>query len=136
MTSGPTDGQDAAGSGAGAPRDRRATSRAAIEIPAVLHVGTQELACSVRDLSIKGIALTLKESVAPGMVVRVVFRLPNSRQPVSVSGTLTRQSGSRSESSAPRLTRNSLSRAESSTSHSTLSIVDRLFQALLQRSLK
>ena len=53
--------------------------------------------CTVRDLSTHGIALTLRESLAPGMVVRVAFRLPNSRQPVEVAGVLVRQAGGREE---------------------------------------
>lgn len=94
------EGKGAGGGAAGParPRDRRATHRAAIEIPAVLRVGNRNLDCSIRDLSTKGIALSLKESVAPGMVVRVVFRLPNARQPVEVAGVLVRQVGGRMES--------------------------------------
>ena len=83
--------------GGGAPRDRRATHRAALEIPAVLHVGTRHVDCSIRNLSREGIALAVKESVAPGMVVRVVFRLPNARQLVEVAGVLVRTGGGRSE---------------------------------------
>ena len=93
-----------AGSGPGAggaepsrPRDRRATHRAAIEIPAVLDLGTREVHCTIRDLSVQGIALSLKESIPPGMVVRVVFRLPNARQPVEVTSVLVRASGGREE---------------------------------------
>ena len=98
MTSGSSRDPSPPGTGAAAPRDRRVTHRAAIEIPAVLHVGTREVDCSIRDLSSRGIALALKESVAPGMVVRVVFRLPNSRQPVQVSGVLVRTGGGRQDS--------------------------------------
>lgn len=81
------------GQSPGAPRDRRATHRAAIEIPAVMHVGTRVVDCSIRNLSTQGIALAIGESVAPGMVVRVVFRLPNARQPVEVAGVLVRTVG-------------------------------------------
>lgn len=80
------------------PRDRRATHRAAIEIPAVLHVGTREVGCSIRDLSTRGIALVVRESLAPGMVVRVGFRLPNSRQAIDVAGVLVRAAGGRGQS--------------------------------------
>ena len=79
--------------GSARPRDRRGTPRAAIEIPAVMRVGGREVNCSIRDLSTGGIALAVRESVAPGMVVRVVFRLPNARQPVEIAGTLVRRVG-------------------------------------------
>lgn len=79
----------------GAPRDRRATHRAAIEIPASIHLGSRRIGCSIRNLSAQGIALTSRESVAPGMVVRVVFRLPNARQPLDVAGVLVRSVGGR-----------------------------------------
>lgn len=82
----------------GRPRDRRTTHRAAIEIPAVLRVGDRRVTCTVRDLSTTGISLTTGERLAPGIVVRVAFRLPNARVPVEVSGSLVRQSGSRAES--------------------------------------
>jgi hypothetical protein len=98
MASTSSKGTGPPGTGSGAPRDRRATHRAAIEIPAILHVGTREVACTVRDLSRQGIALVVKGSVAPGMVVRVGFRLPNSRQPVEVSGVLVRTDGGRHHS--------------------------------------
>lgn len=90
------------GPGAGAPprapRDRRATHRAAIEIPAVLNLGTREVHCTIRDLSVQGIALSVKESIPPGMVVRITFRLPNSRQPVEVTSVMVRASGGGAES--------------------------------------
>lgn len=98
MASGSAKGPGGPRTAVGAPRDRRATHRAAIEIPAVLHVGTREVGCSIRNLSAQGIALALPESVAPGMVVRVVFRLPNSRQPVEVAGVLVRTVGGQHES--------------------------------------
>lgn len=80
----------AEGSGGGpprraAPRDRRAANRAAIEIPAQLRVGTRELPCTLRDVSLEGIALNIGENIAAGMVVQVAFRLPNSRQPLEVA---------------------------------------------------
>ena len=81
--------------GAGAPRDRRASHRAAIEIPATLHIGSRRIDCSIRNLSTQGIALAIRESIAPGMVVRVTFRLPNARQPVEVAGILVRSVGGR-----------------------------------------
>ncbi len=56
----------------------------------MLHGGTGEVACSVRDLSTRGMALVLKQGLAPGMVVRVSFRLPNARQPLEVAGVLVR----------------------------------------------
>ena len=80
------------------PRDRRGTHRAAIEIPAVMRIGGREVSCSIRDLSTGGIALAVRESVAPGMVVRIIFRLPNARQPVEISGTLVRRVGGPGES--------------------------------------
>lgn len=88
-------GPDGPGGGAGAPRDRRASHRAAIEIPAALHLGSRRIDCSIRNLSAQGIALSIRESVAPGMVVRVVFRLPNARQPLEVAGVLVRSIGGR-----------------------------------------
>jgi hypothetical protein len=90
-------GGQPAGTRDGAPRDRRGGPRAAIEIPAVLHMGTRALACSIRDVSIQGIGLAVGESVAPGMVVRIVFRLPSSPQPIEVAATLARVAGSRNE---------------------------------------
>ena len=97
MEDGPGNDAGSGGRRPAGPRDRRATHRAAIEIPAVLQVGNRDIHCSIRDLSTQGIALALKESVAPGMVVRVVFRLPNSRQPVEVTGVLVRSAGGRTD---------------------------------------
>lgn len=95
MTAGGPRVRGPAGASGGLPRDRRATARADIEIPAVLRVGTRDVACTIRNLSTQGIALAVTESVAPGMVVRVVFRLPNARQPIEVSGILVRIDGGR-----------------------------------------
>ena len=97
MPDGAADGAAAGGAAPPRPRDRRATHRAAIEIPAVLDLGTRQVHCTIRDLSVQGIALSLRESIPPGMVVRVVFRLPNARQPVEVTGVLVRASGGRAE---------------------------------------
>ena len=90
-------GSPGASGGPGGPRDRRTTHRAAIEIPAILHMGGRRVDCSLRDLSTRGIALAMRESLAPGMVVRVAFRLPNARQPVEVAGVLVRQAGGRDD---------------------------------------
>ncbi len=95
MVSASSRDRDGSGQGASAPRDRRASHRAAIEIPAALHIGSRRIDCSIRNLSAQGIALAIRESVAPGMVVRVVFRLPNARQPVEVAGVLVRSVGGR-----------------------------------------
>ncbi len=95
MTSDGNDGGDRIAEKPVRPRDRRATHRAGIEIPAVIQLGMREVACSVRDLSTRGISLVVKESLAPGMVVRAVFRLPNARRPVEVTGVLVRQAGGR-----------------------------------------
>lgn len=87
--------RDESGQGTGTPRDRRARHRAAIEIPAALHIGNRRIDCSIRNVSTQGIALAIREGVAPGMVVRVVFRLPNARLPVDVAGVLVRSGGGR-----------------------------------------
>ncbi len=97
MSNDSTKGHGASGGRSGAPRDRRATPRAAIEIPAVLKMGSREVPCTIRDLGSQGIAVAVRESVVPGMVVRVAFRLPNARQPVEVAAVPLRSDGGRGE---------------------------------------
>jgi hypothetical protein len=97
MSNDSTKGRGAPGGRSGAPRDRRATHRAAIEIPAVLKMGAREVHCTIRDLGSQGVAVAVRESIAPGMVVRVVFRLPNARQPVEVAAVPLRSDGARRE---------------------------------------
>ncbi len=73
-----------------APRDRRSQHRAAMQIPATVQLGSETFDCSVRDLSVEGMAISHSGGAKLGSILRVVFRLPNSPQPIEVAGVLVR----------------------------------------------
>lgn len=99
-----TPAETAADAASSAPRDRRATHRAAIDIPAVLHLGEEEFPCTILDLSVQGMAVSHKGGVPADAAVRLVFRLPNARQPLEVAGiVLRREPGTRSATLGIRL---------------------------------
>ena len=93
MASDSTKRPGAPAAGSNGPRTRRVAHRAAIEMPAVLRLGTRDVHCRIHDLSTQGVGLEVKESLAPGMVVRVVFRLPNARQPIEITAVPVRSHG-------------------------------------------
>ena len=64
----------------------------------MLRVGERAVDCKIQDISTRGVALAIRGGLPPGMAVRVVFRLPNARQPLEVAGVVVRQAGARTKS--------------------------------------
>lgn len=71
-------------------RERREMGRARLDTAAVVHVGSSELACGTRDLSVKGISLTRATEMPTGTFLRLVLRLPGTSRPIDLDGVLVR----------------------------------------------